>query len=161
MSHNNVILPQASKTLSIARDNWNDSIQAIAENFFNTTPPTTSNYEIEGAGTEPPDGVLYRSSNTVGGTGLLYVKDSTSAITTSKFAGDWTTNGIGSLVVGPISTITLSDYEVGQLVKTTHNNANTRLYIKSSTGALRDVGEILDGSINESKMNAMINLGTL
>lgn len=140
--------PSAATAINIAREFWNNSHETLLSNFYGTARPTSSDITLTGTSTAPPDGTLWRDTTR----GVLKIKDSANS---KGGAGNFTVNGIGSIVLESVSDYNSSVFEVGELFKTV--GANARLYMKSS-----NVGSFVDIGIpptNGSISTAMIGNG--
>lgn len=155
MTSNTFSTPSSAKTLALARLDWNNSLRAIAENFYGSTLPTAPNYTLEGTETTIPNGVLYRSSTT----GALYISDSTYQKGNPLLGGNWTRNGIGFRLEGAVASVNMNTYEIGEAFLTVGVSlANTRMYVKASnTNDIIDIGLPLTSSIT----TAMIKDGAI
>lgn len=137
MVSNTFSTPAATKTINLARVDYNESMLSIATNFYGPSLPTSADISILGSATAPDDGWMYRDSKN----GVLYIKDSAN---NKGLSGDFTVNGIGSRIIEDLSDYygQESNFDLGELFKTTGSNA--RLYMKKSNttgdGSITDVG---------------------
>lgn len=142
--------PSAATALNIAREFWNNSHETLLSNFYGTARPTSSDITLTGTSTSPPDGTLWRDSTK----GVLKIKDTAN---NKGGAGNFTVNGVGSVIIESLSNYNSSTFELGELFKTV--GANSRLYMKSS-----NVGSFVDVGIpptNGSISTAMIGNGQI
>jgi len=157
MASNTFALPSSSKSIGLARQDWNDSLQAVLQSFYGSTAPGPSNIEIEGVQQNPiPNGLIFRSANT----GVLYIVDSVNNKGNPVHGSSLTVNGIGSKIVSSLASVDITKLEVGELFKTV--GANSRMYMKSSNaGAIVDIGLPASNSVIASMLSSTIDLGSL
>lgn len=151
---NTFATPKAVDTIALARIDWNNSEQALLHSFYSLHAPTSVNITIEDIATTPPDGTLFRSSNT----NVLYIKD-VSEKGNPVHAG-FTVNGIGSRILELVGDYDTNDFEIGELFKTVGSNA--RIYMKSSNGgAIVDLGLPATATVTSAMLSGTIDLGTV
>lgn len=136
MTSNAFITPLSATAQVIARTFWNNSLRAVAENFYGPAEPGPTNYVLEGDETQIPNGVLFRSSVT----GALYVVDSVIQKNNPVHGGNYTRAGIAYRLEDTLALADFATYEIGEAMLTVGQSlANTRLYIKAS-----NANEIVD-----------------
>ncbi len=144
---NTFSLPSSAKSVALARIDYNNSHKAVLQNFYSDAKPTAINISIEGDQTDPPDGIIYRSSLS----GRIYINDLAFNKGNPLYGANWTRNGIGSFLEESLASMDITTYEVGELFTTALSNA--RLYMKdSNANTFVDIGLPLTNSITGNKM---------
>jgi hypothetical protein len=127
---NTFILPISAQTILLAKQEHNDSIEAVMTNFRSTAEPVLANFTIDSNNpSETPRGLLYRSATTH----KLYIADDNHQ-SSLIHSGGYTRAGIGNSIEPSFSQLkanaTLGYYEHGELAFVTGNN---RVYVKVGT----------------------------
>lgn len=146
--------PAAARTLALSRIDFNDSLQAVLQNFYSDATPISTNIKFLGTGASPlPNGALFRSSIT----GALYVSDSVNQKGNPVHGGNFTRFGIGNRLEESLGSADFTTYEIGETFVTP--GANARMYMLSSnTGpTITDIGLPVADSITA----AMIKTGAV
>ncbi len=148
---NTFILPASTKSVAIARVDWNSSFFSMLQSFYSNAVPVALNIDDEGTTVNPPDGTLYRSRET----GALYVADTLHTVGTGNpvYGDPWTRNGIGIRVEDNLAAVDITTYEIGELFGTVPSNA--RVYMKSTeAGLFVDIGIPPADSISNTMLKA-------
>jgi len=138
MTSNNFVTPAASKSITLARFDWNDALRASTENFYGPVAPTSENYQLDNNPTAVQDGVLYRSTLT----NSIFIVDSINQKGNPVHGGNFTRVGIGFRLESTLAATDFSTYEIGEMFATVGISvANTRVYLKASNAnQIVDVG---------------------
>jgi len=149
---NTFITVSSTSNMRLARIDWNESLDTLLTSFYGDARPTIFSFSLSGSNPATiPDGTFFRSSRL----GTLFIKDDISQQNNPFYGGNFTRSGIGPAVEENIVALTanIGNRERGEIVVTA--NANTRMYVKSTTGGNNfvDIGVPPDGSIVTSMIS--------